>query len=127
MREILAQPINLHHPQGQCRNAKTTWLARTRMNEGFDMRSPVGQRWARELKSTPELREQYANGTERADQARFRIAWAKAGCLCVGVYVVCVLCVCVVCVSCVWVWVVVRLVTRKKPAVLMFRTPPCVH
>ena len=53
-------------------------LARAVENEGFDMRGPVGQLWARELKSTPELREQYANvGTKREDQARFRIAWAK--------------------------------------------------
>ena len=53
-------------------------LARAVENEGFDMRGPVGQLWARELKSTPELREQHANVvTKREDQARFRIAWAK--------------------------------------------------
>ena len=77
MREILAKPISLYPPQGQCRNAKDA-LTRAVENEGFDMRGPVGQLWARELKSTPELREQYANvGTKREDQARFRIAWAN--------------------------------------------------
>ena len=53
-------------------------LARAVENEGFDMHGPVGQLRARELKSTPELREQHANvGTKREDQARFRISWAK--------------------------------------------------
>ena len=53
-------------------------LARAVKNEGFDMCGPVGQLWARELKSTPELRKQYANvGTKQEDQARFRISWAK--------------------------------------------------
>ena len=52
-------------------------LARAVENEGFDMRGPVGQR-AREMKWTPELREQQANvGTKRQDQGRFRISWAR--------------------------------------------------
>ena len=53
-------------------------LTRAVENEGFDMRCPVSQLWARELESTLELREQYTNiGTKREDQARFWIAWAK--------------------------------------------------
>ena len=52
--------------------------ARVVENDGFDMRGPVGQLWAQDLKSTPQLREQNANvGTKHADQARFRIAWTK--------------------------------------------------